>query len=345
MNKIERLVYDAVKKNPAIKYLLRNAYQGFYDLLPHPANWSLNEIHFKENYFYGFHDCSPFSADESKLLAYHTTIPVRMPLEGEALLVGYFDLSSDGSMKDYHVIGESLAWNYHKGCRLQWVDDSNVIFNSSDGKTLTSTICSLTGDDKRQINWPIDSVSADGKWATSFSYGRLELQMPGYGYAIGDDETFADEFCPANTGLYLVDLQKNERKLLLSLKQLSDLQHEEDMADKYHFVTHTEFSPDGRYIAFLHRWYKGTFQRTRLVVYDLLTGTTHISPTSGMVSHYVWNARNGIVAYCRMEDIDSHVYFDSPTMREWKRCGYPKDVRTACLQKLYRFGYLALVSC
>ena len=148
--------------------------------------------------------------------------------------------------------------------------------------------------------------------------------MPGYGYAIGDDETFADEFCPANTGLYLVDLQKNERKLLLSLKQLADLQHEEDMADKYHFVTHTEFSPDGQYIAFLHRWYKGTFQRTRLVVYDLQTSTIHISPTSGMVSHYVWNARNGIVAYCRMEDIDSHVYFDSPTMREWKRCGYPK---------------------
>ena len=108
------------------------------------------------------------------------------------------------------------------------------------------------------------------------------------------------------------------------MKQLANLQHEEDMAYKYHFVTHTEFSPDGRYIAFLHRWYKGTFQRTRLVVYDLQTGTIHISPTSGMVSHYVWNARNGIVAYCRMEDIDSHVYFDSPTMREWKRCGYPK---------------------
>ena len=43
-----------------------------------------------------------------------------------------------------------------------------------------------------------------------------------------------------------------------------------------------------------------------------------------MVSHYVWNQSNGIVAYCRMEDIDSHVYFSDPSMREWKRCGYPK---------------------
>ena len=120
-----------------------------------------------------------------------------------------------------------------------------MIYNSSDGKALYSTICSLTTGDKRQINWPIDSVSTDGRWATSFSYGRLEQQMPGYGYAIGDNEAFDNEYIPENTGLYLVDLQNNERKLLLSLKQLSEVKHENDMSDKYHFVTHTEFSPDG----------------------------------------------------------------------------------------------------
>jgi hypothetical protein len=244
-----------------------------------------------------------------------------MPTKDDILKVGYF---SGENFTEWHQLDETRAWNYHKGCRLQWLDESHVIYNSSDGNTLNSTICSLNNDEKIQIKWPIDSVSSDGKWATSFSYGRLELQMPGYGYAIGDNETFADDYTPDNTGLYLVDLINNERKLLVSLKQLSEIQHEDDMADKYHFVTHTEFSPDGRYIAFLHRWYKGTFQRTRLVVYDLQTNTINISPTSGMVSHYVWNTKNGIVAYCRIEDVDSHVYFQGPTMREWKRCGYPK---------------------
>jgi Tol biopolymer transport system component len=141
---------------------------------------------------------------------------------------------------------------------------------------------------------------------------------------VGDDETFAEAYAPEETGLYLVDLQANTRRMLISLRQLATLQPEEDMADKYHFVTHTEFSPDGRYVAFLHRWYKGTFQRTRLVVYDLQTDHVHISPTTGMVSHYVWNAKNALVAYCRVEDIDSHVYFSDPTMRSWKRCGYPQ---------------------
>jgi Tol biopolymer transport system component len=182
----------------------------------------------------------------------------------------------------------------------------------------------VASEEKRLVSWPIDSVSADGRLATSFSYGRLEQLMPGYGYAVGDDEAHLDLLTTADTGLYLIDLAKNERRLLVSLQQLSDLQTEGRMADTYHFVTHTEFSPDGRYVAFLHRWYKGTFKGTRLVVIDLQTNELHISPTTGMVSHYVWNARNGIVAYCRMEDIDSHVYFSDPTMHQWKRCGYPQ---------------------
>ena len=96
------------------------------------------------------------------------------------------------------------------------------------------------------------------------------------------------------------------------------------MDHTFHFVTHTEFSPDGRYVAFLHRWYKGTFRRTRLVVCELATGVIYTSPTTGMVSHYHWNAANGIVAYCRMEGVDAHVYFSAPDMKEWKRCGYPQ---------------------
>ena len=34
MNKIEAFVYKRVKNNYVLKNLLRNMYQGFYDLLP-----------------------------------------------------------------------------------------------------------------------------------------------------------------------------------------------------------------------------------------------------------------------------------------------------------------------
>ena len=83
MNKIERIVYDCVKSSPALKFFIRNVYQTVFDLLPHPQNQFAEKYCYKEDYFFGFHDCTPFSDDDTKVLANHTTIPLRMPKEGE----------------------------------------------------------------------------------------------------------------------------------------------------------------------------------------------------------------------------------------------------------------------
>ena len=321
MNKLEEFVYKRVKNNYILKDFLRNIYQGFYDLLPNYESKFKNAPFIIENSFFGFHDIKPFSSDNSLLLCNRLTIPLRMPLKDDILEVGFI---SGDSYSEWNRIGVTKAWNYHKGCRLQWLGDDHVIYNVQENDQLKSRVVNLKDGKKLLIDWPIDCVSADGTMASSFSFGRLERFMPGYGYSVGDDEACVDDFCPDMTGVYIVDIQQNKRRLLMSLKQLSELRPEADMKGKYHFVTHTEFSPDGHYLAFLHRWYKGTSQRTRLIVYDLETGLTYISPTSGMVSHYVWNSNNGIVAYCRIEDVDSHVYFSDPSMCDWKRCGYPK---------------------
>ncbi len=321
MNKIEQFVYQRVKNNYVLKDFIRNVYQGFYDLLPNYDSRFSHQPIVLEDCFFGFHDVKPFSADNKLLLSNRLTIPLRMPTKDDALQVGYW---SGDDFSEWHRLGETKAWNYHKGCRLQWVDKSHVIFNVCVDNVLKSCITGICDGQERLVNWPIDSVSADGHYATSFSYGRLERLMPGYGYAVSDDEAYQEDYTTPDTGLYLINLQKNERRMLISLSQLAQLQPEEDMVGRFHFVTHTEFSPDGRYVAFLHRWYKGTFQRTRLLVYNLENGDVYISPTTGMVSHYVWNNQNAIVAYCRVEDIDSHVFFSDPAMKEWKRCGYPQ---------------------
>lgn len=320
MNKLESFVYNRVKNNYIVKNALRNLYQGFYDLLPNnPSRFSVNPI-VRENSFFGFHDCNPFSMDGTKHLAYRLHIPLRMPDKDDLLEVGYW------TGKDYEQwvrIGETGAWNYHKGSRLQWINGKECIYNNVVNGVLKSTIADVHTGEKRVIDWAIDTVSPDGRLATTFSYERLQEMMPGYGYLYGDSDAYMGEKVSDHTGLFIVDLERNSRKMLLSLSQVAAFQPEESMKDTFHFVTHTEFSNDNRYLAFLHRWYKGTFRRTRLVVYDMEKGKIHVSPTTGMVSHYHWNGENGIVAYCRMEDVDSHVYFSSQEMTEWKRCGYP----------------------
>ncbi len=321
MNRLEAFVYKQVKNNYILKDFLRNAYQGFYDLLPNYESKFANEPIVLEDCYFGFHDACPFSKDNSKILSNRLTIPLRMPTEQDALEVGYW---TGKDFSQWVKVGETCAWNYHKGCRLQWVNKHLVIYNVCDNGVLKSRVHDIETGGEETIGWAIDTVSGDGKQAASFSYGRLQEMMPGYGYVTGDDDAHLDKMTAKDTGLYLVNLENNSRELLVDLQTLSELHPEEGMDDTYHFVTHTEFSADSRYLAFLHRWYKGTFQRTRLIVMDLRTRQMYISPTTGMVSHYAWNSKNGIIAYCRVEDIDSHVYFNDPTMRTYKRCGYPQ---------------------
>lgn len=311
MNKIEKIVYDAVKSNPKIKLALRNIYQDFFDLLPDRPNWSAFPIIVKEGYFFGFHDVSPFSEDEKFLLSNRLEIPetpLLMPVKGDRLTVGYWI----NNFKHFIPVKKTLSWNYHKGCRLQWLGRSNTefIFNDYIDNRICSVIYSISNKEFHKIDYPIDVVSHDGRYATSFSYERLNKYMPGYGY-IYKDKPFFEDKDSSKTGIFIVDLKKNTQTLIVSLKQLVGIDHEKTMDGANHYVTHSEFSPDDERIAFLHRWtFNDTNKRyTRLITCKLDGSDIQVSKTSGMVSHYVWDSKHGILAYCRVDGKDGHYIF------------------------------------
>lgn len=319
MNRIEKLIYDRVKSLPWLKYLLRNIYQSAFDILPKQKEFSIAPIEYREGYFFGFHDKTPFSENGDKLLANQLTIPLRMPMPNEKLNIGYFHINS-GEFVEFIKIGESLAWNYHKGCRLQWLNNEKLIYNTANNGRLISKIISIESLNTKVINYPVDTVSADGEWATSFSYERLQELMPGYGYPYTDNG-FLEENSPLHTGLFVINLSTNKRELLLSLKVLAfDFKDNPKVQNSRHYVTHTEFSPDGRYISFLHRWTNDDIRdrTSRLVIYDLKMKNYFALPTDGMVSHYQWNQQNQIVAYCKVDGLDSHVLFNVPDVNNYK---------------------------
>tara|TARA_B110001469_G_scaffold127101_1_gene146694 strand:- start:3474 stop:4733 length:1260 start_codon:yes stop_codon:yes gene_type:complete len=320
MNKVEKYVYNILKSKPWLKFIIRNLYQSLFDLLPRNKEFSVSPIDYKEGYFFGFHDKTPFSFDNSKVLANGFDIPLRMPFDDEALAIGYFNFS-DGKLGDFVKVSNSIAWNYHKGCRLQWLNKSSLIFNSVIEDNLISKIVNINSKEETIINYPIDTVSEDGCWATSYSYERLHKLMPGYGYNY-KDEGFLEENNSKKTGLFLVDLINNKKELLVSLFDLSnDISLDTSVQNYRHYVTHSEFSYDDRYISFLHRWTLDDIRdrTTRLVIYDLHDKNYFILPTDGMVSHYVWNEKNQIIAYCTVEGIDSHVLFSIPNIKDYQK--------------------------
>lgn len=320
MNNLELFCYNLVKKNPVVKTVVRNIYQSFFDLMPDHPNYFYSEPKVFEGCYFGFHDQDPISRDGSKVLCNKLTIALRMPTIEDHLDLGYWYGENN---EKWCKIAETHAWNYHKGCRLQWVDDTRVIFNSVNDGKLGSTICDTKDKSQQKLSYPIDSVSHDAKFATSFAYGRLQQMMPGYGYVIAEEDEDIKSLCPASSGLYVIDLEKNTRRVLVTLSDIKNFEHTDDMDDAYHFVTHTLFSYDDRYVSCLHRWYSSKVRMTRLLIYDLQTGKLMALPTDGMVSHYVWNTKNQIVAYCRIKGIDSHAFFSVPDMT-YKRVGYPE---------------------
>ena len=326
MNKLEKVIYDVVKNSPGLKRKVRNLYQSIFDLLPRKKNFSVNPICTKEGYFFGFHDVSPFSPNDQLILANKLTIPRRMPGYEDGLEVGYFILK-EGRPDEYVKIGETYSWNYHKGCRMQWLNDAEVIYNSLGDNGMGSTIYNIHTKQDRRIDFPIDSVHEGGHLASSFSYERLENCMGGYGY-IYSDESFLEENIPESTGLFLVDLETNKRRLLVSIKELFEFGAVPDyVKNQKNFVTHTLFSKDGRYLSFMHRAVSAQYDAlrwSRLLVYDLQENKLHVAGTDNMVSHYVWNDENQIIAFCRMEGIDSHVLFKEPNLKTWDRIAYPR---------------------
>lgn len=320
MNKIEKIVYDALKNNPKLKTVTRNIYQSIFDLIPDKKNYFDSDIIVREGYFFGFHDVSPFSKDETHILANKLLIGLHMPAPEEKLGVGFWDENLD----KFYLIKETCAWNYHKGCRLQWVGDScdSFIFNDIVEGHLGANIYSIKNQQFKSIYAPIDTVSPDGKYATTFSYERLDKYMPGYGYPYSDS-SFLSEPASENTGLSIIDLDSGNTRMIISLRQLSQIKPESTMRGANHYVTHTQFSPDGRKVAFLHRW---TFDDpdkrwTRLVTCDIDGTNIYISNTSGMVSHFDWDKEHGILAYCQVDGIDGHFIFSDYKMESAKRVG------------------------
>ncbi len=319
MNGLERLVYDVVKTNPWLKNFVRNVYQKIFDLMPKRKNFFTGKISIQEGYFFGFHDISPFSSDEKKVLANKPRIFLTMPPAEEPLEVGYFNFS-DGELVDYVSCEVSKAWNHHKGCRLQWLGENEIIFNNSRNGSLCSTIYNLETKKSKDISFPIDTVHKESRLATSFSYERLENLMPGYGYPYAD-ESYLQENHSSNTGMLLIDLEGNKSRVLVSLDTLVKQMGNSTLEQYRHYVTHSEFSANGRYISFLHRWVGDDVMKrwSRLVIFDLHTNLFSVLPTSGMVSHYVWNEDNQIVAYCSVDGQDGHVLFDIDNGGVFKR--------------------------
>jgi len=309
MNRVELAVYNVVKRNPNLKMGIRNIYQRICDIVPVKEADSPYQIEVREGFYFGFHDKSPWSMDNTMLLANRFDIPLRMPGPKDCLTVGYF--TGEGH-KVFNTVAETRASNWQQGCMLQWVGGTDTfILNDFDGNSHVAKIYDVSGKLRKTLPVAIGAVSSDGRWTLSYSFERCNVYSPGYGYANGTDPEIGVER-PATHGLQLVNLASGEVRRLFSVKEIAALQPDSSMEGAFHYLTHCQFAPSSQRFVFFHRWIKDfNYFRTRMISCDLAGKDLFVFPTDGMVSHVAWRDDRHVLAYARIKEKgDRYVLFE-----------------------------------
>lgn len=253
--------------------------------------------------FFGYHDKTPFSTDGSKILAMSISASDTDPhSECTPMRLGYFRKKDDGNFENYFVpFAETTTWCWQQGCMLQWHPihaDSQVYFNTLVGGNYGSVLFNL--EQKQAIHeytYPIYSLDPTGRKAATLNFSRLGRLRPGYGYGLLPDTT-ADDPAPMDDGLFLLDLQSGDRKLLVNLTTLAQSAGD---SNAQHYVNHSTFSPDGERIVFFHLWsHEGDMGRgLRVCQVDVTSGVWKEIESERVVSHYCWRDAHTFLATTR----------------------------------------------
>lgn len=243
-------------------------------------------------HFFGYFDKSPWGPPGQRqqfVLAHETQLSHQLPQPGDSVRVGFVDLKDVGA---FVPLAESKAWNFQQGAMLQWLPHakSTVVYNDRAEQKAHAVILEVEAGRSRHLSGPVAAVSPDGKTALSINFGRLNEVRPDYGYA-GVEDRFADQRCPDGDGIWRLDLESGNSKLLLSLPQIAAMGVHGDAPGAKHWVNHPLFNRDGSRFCFLHRY------RTRsgTIFTRLLSCRPEASDLrvliEGMASHFCW--RNG----------------------------------------------------
>lgn len=242
----------------------------------------------KEHLFASYYGINSFDQSERYVTMLQTDLKDQLPEESDPAVLGLVDLESH----DFIPLTTTRAWNFQQGCMAHWLGtspDSLIIFNDiREGKAISVIMNVHTKEEVKTIPHPVSAVSLDGKEALSINFSRLRLTRPDYGYGGEGQDPQGDVPLPKDDGIFLIDLETGDSKLLVSYDQVKDLiptLEEGNIA----WFNHTLFSRGGSKIFWLARQMDGNRRiTTSLTINRDGTGLQRCFPDGWDGSHYDW---------------------------------------------------------
>lgn len=257
--------------------------------------------------FFGYYNISPANIKDEVLFCAVKTNRTRGSIYEKTKIC----VKSGDEVKQLNL---SSAWNWQQGCMLQWLpkSDGKIIFNdySLERNQYVAIIQDISTSEKVVIDSPVYSVAKNGQFALTLNFERLALMRPDYGY-FKREISWHNIPNDKSDGVWYIDLDKNLKRLIISLESLKEFLPVPSMKDAKHKVNHIDISPNGKRFMFLHRWIGPQGRFMRLLTANSFDGKELFYVTGDiMVSHNCWWGDSDIISFCRLENsLDRYVHF------------------------------------
>ncbi len=251
-----------------------------------------------QNHFFGYYGICPWNGKETKILSLQSPFQDHMPEPNEPAVIGLVDAKTGG----FSPITQTRAWNFQQGAMLHWHPahlNSKILFNDREKDELVSVIYDLKTSNRRVLPRPVNAMGHQGKHALCLTYGRMGRLRKVVGYA-GTVDPNPNDPHPDNDGVFLMDLETGETRLIVSIKQVYEMlvpKHPE-LKEKHMWFNHVVFNPSDTRFFFLARIRQDNGRlETGMFAADTDGGNlTEVVPYGSSVSHFDWRSDTEIVA-------------------------------------------------
>ncbi|MCB9846858.1 MAG: hypothetical protein H6814_00445 [Phycisphaeraceae bacterium] len=258
-------------------------------------------------WFVGYYDKRPWSADGHRLLVHRAPIIDRVPGERDLVEVGSIDLRDPA--RPFTMLAKSSLWNWQQGTMLSWLPgaDDTVVYNARLGdpglddlsvwQIGAGIVHNLNTGERRALQRPIYTLSPKGDAALTLSFARLACNRPDYGH-FGVEDPTTEDAAPDDDGVYRIDMATGEARLILSIEDVAEHKPADFGVGRTHWVNHLMYNPSGKRFCFLHRfWREDGNMHTRLFTACAHDGSDLRLVFEGMISHFDWLDDHTLLAW------------------------------------------------
>lgn len=264
-------------------------------------------------HYFGYYDKHCWNVTERYVLALQVGFYHRSQEPDDRAVIGIIDELDDDR---FVPLAETSAWNWQQGSQLHWLGtDPERLFIHNDRRAgrFLSVIRDTQGRDLRTLPLPVYNVTADGRLAITLNFARLHRTRRGYGYCGVPDPGESDP-APEDDGIWLMDLESGDHRLIIALAQMAAHRPDERMEGAEHWFNHLLWNENGSRFVFLHRWAKpGQGWHTRLYTADSRGQDIRLLADEGLVSHFDWQGPHRVLAWSRHQGSDAYHLYDDAT--------------------------------